>query len=48
MFNLEGVCAKTDIVVIHDGIRPLVDAEVIFVVFFFVLLHLYHIMSKFL
>ena len=29
VFNLEGVCAKTDIVVIHDGIRPLVDAEVL-------------------
>jgi len=29
VFALEGVCSKGDIVVIHDGIRPLVDKEVL-------------------
>ncbi len=29
VFNLEGVCADDDIVVIHDGIRPLVDERVL-------------------
>lgn len=29
VYALEGVCSKGDIVVIHDGIRPLVDKEVL-------------------
>lgn len=29
VFSLEDKCAKDDIVIIHDGIRPLVDAEVL-------------------
>lgn len=29
VFNLENVCSKDDIIVVHDGIRPLVDAEVL-------------------
>lgn len=29
VFALEGICEKGDIVVIHDGIRPLVDKEVL-------------------
>lgn len=29
VYNLEGVCAEDDIVVIHDGIRPLVDETVL-------------------
>lgn len=29
VYNLENVCSKDDIVIIHDGIRPLVDAEVL-------------------
>ncbi len=29
VFNLEGKCSKDDIIIIHDGIRPLVDAEVL-------------------
>ena len=29
IFELEGVCDKEDIVVIHDGIRPLVDEHVL-------------------
>ena len=29
VFALEGVCAPDDIVVIHDGIRPLVDETVL-------------------
>ena len=29
VFNLEGNCFKDDIVVIHDGIRPLVDESVL-------------------
>ena len=29
VYSLEGVCADDDVVVIHDGIRPLVDAEVL-------------------
>ena len=29
VYTLEGECADNDIIVIHDGIRPLVDAEVL-------------------
>ncbi len=29
VFSLEGKCSPSDIVVIHDGIRPLVDVEVL-------------------
>ena len=29
VFNLEDKCSADDIVVVHDGIRPLVDAEVL-------------------
>lgn len=29
VFNLENKCSKDDVIVIHDGIRPLVDAEVL-------------------
>lgn len=29
VYNLEGVASQEDIVIIHDGIRPLVDAEVL-------------------
>lgn len=29
VFNLENVCSKDDVIIIHDGIRPLVDAEVL-------------------
>ena len=29
VYSLEGVCGDDDVVVIHDGIRPLVDAEVL-------------------
>lgn len=29
VYKLEDVCAEDDIVVVHDGIRPLVDAEVL-------------------
>lgn len=29
VFNLEGKCAEEDIVIIHDGIRPLVDEYVL-------------------
>lgn len=29
VFNLEGICSPNDIVVIHDGIRPLVDKSVL-------------------
>lgn len=29
VFNLEGKCADDDTIVIHDGIRPLVDADVL-------------------
>lgn len=29
VYNLEGMCSKDDIIIIHDGIRPLVDAEVL-------------------
>ena len=29
VFNLEGKCAEDDIVIIHDGIRPLVDEYVL-------------------
>lgn len=29
VYNLEGICSKDDIVIIHDGIRPLVDETVL-------------------
>lgn len=29
VYNLEGKCSKNDIIIIHDGIRPLVDNEVL-------------------
>ena len=29
VYNLEGKCSDNDVVIIHDGIRPLVDAEVL-------------------
>lgn len=29
VFNLEDKCSKDDVIIIHDGIRPLVDAEVL-------------------
>lgn len=29
VYNLEDKCSKDDIIIIHDGIRPLVDAEVL-------------------
>ena len=29
VYNLEGICEKEDVVVIHDGIRPLVDDAVL-------------------
>lgn len=29
VYNLEGTCAPSDIVIIHDGIRPLVDETVL-------------------
>lgn len=29
VYNLEGICAPTDTVIIHDGIRPLVDESVL-------------------
>lgn len=29
VFNLEGRCSAEDIVIVHDGIRPLVDSEVL-------------------
>ena len=29
VYNLEGKCSEEDIIVIHDGIRPLVDATVL-------------------
>ena len=29
VYNLESVCSKDDVIIIHDGIRPLVDAEVL-------------------
>lgn len=29
VFNLEDKCSEDDIIIIHDGIRPLVDAEVL-------------------
>ena len=29
VFNLEGVCKPDDIIIIHDGIRPLVDEDVL-------------------
>ncbi|MBQ4473842.1 MAG: 2-C-methyl-D-erythritol 4-phosphate cytidylyltransferase [Lachnospiraceae bacterium] len=29
VYNLEGICADDDTVIIHDGIRPLVDATVL-------------------
>lgn len=29
VYALEGICADDDVIIIHDGIRPLVDAEVL-------------------
>ena len=29
VYNLEGICDKEDIVIVHDGIRPLVDETVL-------------------
>ena len=29
VYNLEGKCSENDIIIIHDGIRPLVDEEVL-------------------
>lgn len=29
VYNLEGKCSPDDVIIIHDGIRPLVDAEVL-------------------
>lgn len=29
VYNLEGVCKSDDVIVIHDGIRPLIDPEVL-------------------
>ena len=29
MYNLEGKCSDDDVIIIHDGIRPLVDATVV-------------------
>ncbi|MBQ8146508.1 MAG: 2-C-methyl-D-erythritol 4-phosphate cytidylyltransferase [Clostridia bacterium] len=29
IYNLEGICAEDDVVIIHDGIRPLVDEAVL-------------------
>ena len=29
VFSLEGVCDQDDIIIIHDGIRPLIDASVL-------------------
>lgn len=29
VFNLEGICSEDDIVIIHDGIRPLIDDTVL-------------------
>lgn len=29
VYNLEGKCDENDIIIVHDGIRPLVDAEVL-------------------
>ena len=29
VYNLEGKCAEDDIIIVHDGIRPLVDKEVL-------------------
>lgn len=29
VYNLEDKCSKDDIIIVHDGIRPLVDAEVL-------------------
>ena len=29
VYNLEGKCSKDDVIIIHDGIRPLVDSEVL-------------------
>ena len=29
VFSLEGKCSPSDIIIIHDGIRPLVDGEVL-------------------
>ena len=29
VYNLEGICAENDIIIIHDGIRPMVDESVL-------------------
>ena len=29
VYNLEGKCSPDDVIIVHDGIRPLVDAEVL-------------------
>lgn len=29
VYHLEGICSDTDTVIIHDGVRPLVDVEVL-------------------
>ncbi len=29
VYNLEGVCEGDDVVIVHDGIRPLIDSEVL-------------------
>lgn len=29
VYNLEGICDKNDTIIIHDGVRPLVDEEVL-------------------
>lgn len=29
VYNLEGVCTEDDVIVIHDGIRPLIEPEVL-------------------
>lgn len=29
IFNLEGICSKDDMIIIHDGIRPLIDENVL-------------------
>ena len=29
VYNLEDKCSKDDVIIVHDGIRPLVDAEVL-------------------
>lgn len=29
VFNLEGVCSPNDVIIVHDGIRPLIEASVL-------------------